>query len=110
MVTWPCNQYKLTGLCLLRSGIYFGSFPLTVTVTTMGNRSYNSPLNKAPLRTVTRRGNDPTYLGFWIPRPYTLLGIRFAEVQKIRRALVPAAQAVNDEPEPCRGGGGGTRL
>ena len=35
--------------------------PLTVTVTTMGNRSYNSPLNKAPLRTVTERGNDPTY-------------------------------------------------
>ena len=38
-----------------------GSFPLTVTVTTMGNRSYNSPLNKAPLRTVTGRGNDPTH-------------------------------------------------
>ena len=38
-----------------------GSFPLTVTVTTMGNRSYNSPLSKAPLRTVTERGNDPMY-------------------------------------------------
>ena len=37
-----------------------GSFPLTVTVTTMGYRSYKSPLNKAPLRTVTGRGNDPT--------------------------------------------------
>ena len=38
---------------------YLGSFPLTVTVTTMGYRSYRNPLNKAPLRTVTRRGNDP---------------------------------------------------
>ena len=37
-----------------------GSFPLTVTVTTMGYRSYKNPLNKAPLRTVTGRGNDPT--------------------------------------------------
>ena len=36
-----------------------GSFPLTVTVTTMGYRSYKNPLNKAPLRTVTGRGNDP---------------------------------------------------
>ena len=43
-------------------GIYCGSFPLTVTVTTMGNRSYNCPLNKAPLRTVTGRGNDPIYI------------------------------------------------
>ena len=34
-----------------------GSFPLTVTVTTLG---YRNPLNKAPLRTVTGRGNDPT--------------------------------------------------
>ena len=38
-----------------------GSFPLTVTVTTMGYRSYKNPLNKAPLRTVTGRGNDPSY-------------------------------------------------
>ena len=47
--------------------VYLGSFPLTVTVTTMGNRSYNSPLNKAPLRTVTGRGNDPKYTlsGAW---------------------------------------------
>ena len=37
-----------------------GSFPLTVTVTTMGYRSYKNPLTKAPLRTVTGRGNDPT--------------------------------------------------
>ena len=37
-----------------------GSFPLTVTVTTRGYRSYKNPLNKAPLRTVTGRGNDPT--------------------------------------------------
>ena len=39
--------------------IKFGSFPLTVTVTTMGYRSYKNPLNKDPLRTVTGRGNDP---------------------------------------------------
>ena len=37
-----------------------GSFPLTVTVITMGYRSYKNPLNKAALRTVTGRGNDPT--------------------------------------------------
>ena len=36
----------------------FGSFPLTVTVTTVGYRSYKNPLNEAPLRTVTGR-NDP---------------------------------------------------
>ena len=36
-----------------------GSFPLTVTVTTMGYRSYRNPLSKkAPLKTVTGRGND----------------------------------------------------
>ena len=35
------------------------SFPLTVTATTIGYRSYKNPLNKAPLRTVTGRGNDP---------------------------------------------------
>ena len=35
------------------------SFPIRVTVTTMGYRSYKNPLNKAPLRTVTGRGNDP---------------------------------------------------
>ena len=35
-----------------------GSFPLTVTVTTMGYRSYKNPLNKAPFRTVTGRGNE----------------------------------------------------
>ena len=40
---------------------YLGSFPLTVTVTTMGYRSYKNPLNKAPLRTVTGRGNDPMH-------------------------------------------------
>ena len=34
----------------------------------MGNRSYNSPLNKAPLRTVTGRGNDPTYDDFLVTR------------------------------------------
>ena len=39
--------------------IDLGSFPLTVTVKTMGYRSYKNPLNKAPLRTVTGRGNDP---------------------------------------------------
>ena len=35
-----------------------GSFPLTATVTTLGYRSYKSPLNKAPLSTVTGRGDD----------------------------------------------------
>ena len=38
---------------------YIGSFPLTVTVTTMDYRSYKKSLNKAPLMTVTGRGNDP---------------------------------------------------
>ena len=33
---------------------------LTVTVTTRGSRSYKNPL-KAPLRTVTGRGNDPRF-------------------------------------------------
>ena len=42
------------------STLNLGSFPLTVTVTTMGYRSYKNPPNKAPLRTVTGRGNDPT--------------------------------------------------
>ena len=42
--------------------VYVGSFPLTVTVTTMGYRSYKNPLNKAPLRTVTGRGNDPRFM------------------------------------------------
>ena len=37
-----------------------GSYPVTVTVTTMGYRSYKNPLNKAPLRKVAGRGNDPT--------------------------------------------------
>ena len=38
------------------------TFFLTVTVTTMGFRSYKNPLDKAPLRTVTGRGNDPTHI------------------------------------------------
>ena len=41
---------------------YIGSFPVTATVTTMGYRSYKNPLNKAPLRTVTGRGNAPKIL------------------------------------------------
>ena len=36
-------------VCKQRFG-YVGSFPLTVTVTRMGNRSSNSPLNKAPFK------------------------------------------------------------
>ena len=40
-------------------GLSVGSFPLTVTVTTMRYRSYKDPSNKAPLRTVTGRENDP---------------------------------------------------
>ena len=38
-----------------------GLFPLTVTVTTRGNRDYNSPLIRPPLRSVTGWGNDPSY-------------------------------------------------
>ena len=38
-----------------------GSFPLTVTVTTMGYISYKNPVNKALLRTVAGRGNDPRF-------------------------------------------------
>ena len=41
---------------------FVGSFPPTVTVTAMGYRSYKNPLNKAPLRTVTGGGNDPTVM------------------------------------------------
>ena len=55
-----------------------GSFPLTVTV----DRSYKNPLNKAPLRTVTGRGNDPS-LGLKGYKNYTLgiwrLGILFRD-------------------------------
>ena len=40
-----------------RLKLLVGSFPLTVSVTTMGYRS----CNKAPLRTVTGRGNDPSF-------------------------------------------------
>ena len=36
--------------------IHLGSFPLTVTVTTIGYRSYKNPLNKAALKTVPGRG------------------------------------------------------
>ena len=42
----------------MESILDLGSFPLTVTVTTMGYRRYKNPLNKAPLRTVTGRGNE----------------------------------------------------
>ena len=42
-------------------GTYLGLFPLTVTVTTRGNRNYNSPLIRPPLRTVTGWGNDPIH-------------------------------------------------
>ena len=41
--------------------VWVGSFPLSVTVTTMGSRNYTNPLNKAPLRTVAGRGNDPAF-------------------------------------------------
>ena len=44
-----------------QKGFRLGLSPLTVTVTTMGSRSYKNPLNKAPLRTVTGRGNDPRF-------------------------------------------------
>ena len=42
--------------------IYYGLFPLTVTVTTRGHRNYNSPLIRPPLRTVTGWGNDPRHI------------------------------------------------
>ena len=52
----------MSSVCMPASNeIYFGLVPLTVTVTTRGNRSYKNPLNKAPLRTVTGRGNDPSH-------------------------------------------------
>ena len=40
-----------------------GSFPLAVTVTTMVYRSYKNPLKKAPLETVTGKGNYPRNIG-----------------------------------------------
>ena len=43
----------------LRPSWLVGLFPLTVTVTTRGNRNYNTPLFRPPLRTVTGWGNDP---------------------------------------------------
>ena len=45
----------------LRFRVQVGSFPLTATATTMGYRGYKNPLNQAPLRTVTGRGNDPRF-------------------------------------------------
>ena len=39
-----------------------GLFPLTVTVTTRGNRNHNSPLIRPLLRTVTGRGDDPNQI------------------------------------------------
>ena len=60
-----------------------GSFPLTVTVTTMDYRSYKNPLNKASLRTVTGWGNDP---GF---RAYKGLGLKRFQLlcQKMGKGL-----------------------
>ena len=60
--TSQCEPWVTTELqwsLLGDSGACLGSFPLTVTVTTMGYRSYKNLLNTAPLRTVTGRGNDP---------------------------------------------------
>ena len=49
-----------------------GLFPLTVTVTTRGNRNHNSPLIIRPsLRTVTGWGNDPNQ-GHQLENPPTL--------------------------------------
>ena len=42
-------------------GFRVGLFPLAVTVTTRGIRSYNSPLIRPPLKTVTGWGNDPRF-------------------------------------------------
>ena len=53
---------QLRSICGPVISLYVGSFPLTVTVTTMSYRSYKNPPNKAPLRTVTGRGNHPTFI------------------------------------------------
>ena len=57
-----------------------GSFPLTVTATTMGYRIYKSPPNKAPLRTVTGRGNDSTFGYFAGGAPQSSYGPPYARV------------------------------
>ena len=46
--------------------VCIGLFPLTVIVTTRGNRSYNNPLIRPPLRTVTGWGNDPRYVVYGV--------------------------------------------
>ena len=43
----------------------FRSFPLTVTGTAGGNRIFNSqPLHESYLKTLTSRGNDPTFTAY----------------------------------------------
>ena len=54
--------------------VSIGSFPLTVTVTTMGNRSY----------TVTGRGNDPRFLYIW---EFPKIGVPYFGVLIIRIIL-----------------------
>ena len=46
-------RLRILGRPLGYLNIFLGLFPLTVTVTTRGNRNYNSPFKRPPLRTVT---------------------------------------------------------
>ena len=52
------NSYKTPERKIV--GSYLRSFHLTITVSTIGNKSSNSPLIRAPLRTVSVRERDPT--------------------------------------------------
>ena len=60
-----CDSQK--SICFARaaeqSRRFVGFFPLTVTITTRGNRNSSSPLIRPPLWTVTGWGNDPRDLG-----------------------------------------------
>ena len=74
-----------------------GSFPLTVTATTMGYRSYENPLKKAPLRTVTGRGNDPRYtMHFKKLKPCLSLGPFFKTSGQ--KHLDPLSRHLNRKP------------
>ena len=50
---------KHVGSLLWQLKSNFGCSSFTVTLTTMGNMSYDNPLIKPPLKTVTGTGNDP---------------------------------------------------
>ena len=78
----------VAGHAVSHRNLLLGSFPLPVTVTTMGYRSYKNPLNKAPLKTVTERGNDPTSysLGFRVLRMWTFHVLAAVPGRKQERA------------------------